>query len=124
MPGSTAGGLPYPLGTEPVRDGDNAIKALADALQVRGGAQRVQRGSVLVTLDPNGQVAHVFPVPFTGTPVVTFSSDGAKGVVILFNLVSRDTAGMVVTAVQVSTVSGTTIRTGPTWMHYIAVGPA
>jgi len=32
MPGTTPGGLPYPLGTEPVRDGDNAIKNLAEAI--------------------------------------------------------------------------------------------
>jgi hypothetical protein len=32
---TTAGGLPYPVGTDKVRDGDNAIKALAEALDAR-----------------------------------------------------------------------------------------
>lgn len=33
--GSTSGGLPYPEGTAKVRDGDNDIKALADAMQAK-----------------------------------------------------------------------------------------
>lgn len=32
MPGSTTNGLPYPLGTDRLMDGDDAIKALAQAL--------------------------------------------------------------------------------------------
>lgn len=32
MPGTTPGGLPYPVGTDHPRDGDNAIQALATAL--------------------------------------------------------------------------------------------
>lgn len=35
MSGTTPGGLPYPTGTDLVRDGDNAIKALAEALDPR-----------------------------------------------------------------------------------------
>lgn len=33
--GSTSGGLPYPEGTAKVRDGDNDLKALADAIQAK-----------------------------------------------------------------------------------------
>lgn len=35
MPSSNSGGWPYPLPTEPVRDGANAIKSLADANSMR-----------------------------------------------------------------------------------------
>lgn len=44
MSGATAGGLPYPTGTDKVRDGDNAIQALADALQLRGHGLRILAG--------------------------------------------------------------------------------
>jgi hypothetical protein len=56
MPGATADGLPYPLGTEPVRDGDNAIKNLADALQARGHGLRTIAGRFDGTTDGNGYV--------------------------------------------------------------------
>jgi hypothetical protein len=65
----TAGGLPYPLGTEPVRDGDNAIKALADALQLRGYGLKAQYGRV----DPavtGGNYSLVYPVAFSSPPLL------------------------------------------------------
>lgn len=63
MPGQTANGLPYPLGTEPVRDGDNAIKALADALQVRGHGLEIQSG--IANLTPaGGNVSFFWPHQF------------------------------------------------------------
>ena len=40
MPSNTAHGYPYPLPTEPVRDGAVAIKNLADANQARVPIQR------------------------------------------------------------------------------------
>lgn len=58
--GSTAQGYPYPLGSEMVRDGDNAIKALADANQARvpirrgywfrGGLTTNQYGGIAITV--------------------------------------------------------------------------
>lgn len=62
MGGTTAGGLPYPSGTDPLRDGDDAIKALADALQARGAATKVIRGSATVTFDSAGRGS----IPITG----------------------------------------------------------
>jgi hypothetical protein len=37
MPGNTTYGYPYPVGTDRVADGDDAIKALADAVQAKLG---------------------------------------------------------------------------------------
>lgn len=57
MPAVNASGWPYPLPTEPVRDGAAAIKALADALPVRGymavtGSATVNCGTGLFTNVP------------------------------------------------------------------------
>jgi phosphoribosylaminoimidazole (AIR) synthetase len=64
MPSLTAGGLPYPLGTEPVRDGDNAIKALADALQVRTLGYQFVASQVIVTTNAAGGFGITFTRPF------------------------------------------------------------
>lgn len=63
MPGATAQGYPYPLATEPVRDGATAIKNLADAVQLRfpikrgywfrGGITTNQYGGIAVAVGFN-----------------------------------------------------------------------
>ena len=45
---TNANGWPYPVGTDKVIDGDNAIKALADALPGRGGVEVTATDSVTV----------------------------------------------------------------------------
>lgn len=47
---TTAGGLPYPVGTDRVVDGDNAIRALAEALDPRV----TDTGWIAVTAFQNG----------------------------------------------------------------------
>lgn len=66
---TTSTGYPYPVGTDRVMDGDDAIKALASKVpQVQGGVVSVAAPSNNST----GSAAVVFPVPFPpGTvPVV------------------------------------------------------
>lgn len=70
MPGLTAGGLPYPLGTEAVRDGDNAIKALADALEIRGSGLLIQHALGNVTTQPTGLARVDFAKAFKVPPTV------------------------------------------------------
>lgn len=83
MAGTTSRlGLPYPTGTDRVADGDNAIQALADALDfggVRVGAAAIPFGTQVNAVrkatmqtaafdaqtDPGGILAVTFPVPFT-----------------------------------------------------------
>jgi hypothetical protein len=90
MPGATAGGLPYPLGSEPVRDGDNAIKALADALQVRGGAARTEARYLPSVGVAGGTCSVAFATPFAGSAVV---SAFAGWPLTIASLVSTDSFG-------------------------------
>lgn len=66
--GTTASGLPWPDGTAPVRDGDNAIKALADAVDARSA--KSPAGVALTTwatsggYTTNSQGGVAIPVPF------------------------------------------------------------
>lgn len=81
----TPGGLPYPLGTDKVVDGDDAIKALATALDLRipiGGPPatalfpfnaalpaivnaRIQTAIGQATTNSAGVIGVTFPKPFT-----------------------------------------------------------
>lgn len=63
MPATTATGWPYPLGTDRVMDGDDAIKNLATMADTRLG-RGIAAGSVSVptpTVGVNGTVAVTFP---------------------------------------------------------------
>jgi len=65
--GTTPGGLPWPAGSDQLFNGDDAIKALADALDARGGGLLVQAGQTNVTY-VGGNCVITFPKPFkTGT---------------------------------------------------------
>jgi hypothetical protein len=66
---NTANGLPYPIGTDLVRDGDNAIQNLADALQRRGHGLRVV--STYVACDPVSSGYTWFRVPLGGTNFIS-----------------------------------------------------
>jgi hypothetical protein len=59
--GTTSTGLPYPDGTAPVRDGDNAIKALADELNKRTPWKSVQTSGGYST---NAYGGIVLTIPF------------------------------------------------------------
>jgi hypothetical protein len=62
--GTTSTGLPYPDGTAPVRDGDNAIKALADELNTRVPWKTYQTSGGYST---NAYGGIVLTVPFAST---------------------------------------------------------
>lgn len=65
-------GYPYPLGTDRVMDGDNAIQALADAVAAKLG-QQVATGQVQVALNnaASANAAVTFPAGvFTVVPRV------------------------------------------------------
>ena len=71
MGSTTAKGYPYPVGTDRVMDGDNAIQALAEAVDTHLG--RVASGFVNVNITTAGgsaSVAVTMPVGrFTATPI-------------------------------------------------------
>lgn len=65
---TTSGGLPYPTGTDKVVDGDNAIQALAEAVEARF-ARVTARGTVDAQSVPSGsshQPLIVIPNDTTG----------------------------------------------------------
>lgn len=74
---TTTWGLPYPVGTDKVVDGDNAIKALAEAVEVRYNHGIIQCAQAIVTTNVYGQ-AYIFPPnPITGNfPVVMAQNMG------------------------------------------------
>jgi hypothetical protein len=70
MPGITAAGIPYPLPSEPIADGANAIKAIADILP-----GKMLAGSLQITIATAGTNTSGTPVTypagyFTATPKV------------------------------------------------------
>lgn len=112
MPSNTASGYPYPLPTEPVKDGAVAIKNLADAVQLRfplkraywfkGGLTTNAYGGIAVNvgftvggaLANTGQNGYICDCP-NGAPANTlwvdvFGSTGAlvPNTFIIFNILA------------------------------------
>ena len=80
MPANTPKGYPYPLGTDRVMDGDDAIHNLATAVETKLGVATAGTVNVnVVTGGTPASVAVTFPVGlFSATPnVVTTCVSGA-----------------------------------------------
>ena len=124
---STPSGLPYPVGTDKVVDGDNAIKALAEAIEARGGGLRIESRVLLVTCDPTGQFGQTFLTPFITPPTIVVTAGSAgPGVVLVASIGPNnpDQWGFGCFIMSVYANGTITPRTGPTWISYIAVGKA
>jgi hypothetical protein len=70
---TTPKGYPYPVGTDRVADGDNAIRALAEAVESLLGVAATGSGAITTTgSNPsNGSLAVTFPVGrFTAAGIV------------------------------------------------------
>jgi hypothetical protein len=127
MSGQTAGGLPYPTGTDKVRDGDNAMKALADALQLRGHGMRLLVQQLVS--DPVNAGYTWFRMtlggtPWTAAPIVLVQCLPAGGGSYLYNFhaddirVTGEVGGYIRENGNVVTGTGATV-TGRVW----AFGP-
>ncbi len=69
MPANTAKGYPYPLGTDRLMDGDDAIHNLATAVDTKLGVAASGTAQLTTPASGNGTVAVTFPAGrFTGTP--------------------------------------------------------
>lgn len=82
MPANTARGYPYPLGTDRVMDGDDAIKNLATAVDTKTGVGCVVRPLINIPTGPTStSVAITFPAGlFTAAPsVVALPESSAPG---------------------------------------------
>lgn len=121
MPGTTAGGLPFPLSTEQVRDGATAIKNLADALQLRGMAQRLSGATGVFTANSAGQGSVPFPAAFSAAPgCVAVSGDSTQSVRI--EIINTSTTGFnfqVKNATTDAAIPNAVVR-----VNWIAVGTA
>ena len=109
MSSQTALGYPYPVGTDRVMDGDDAIKALAQAVNDKTGvsaAGTFPAGSLATGV---ASVAITFPVGrFTANPVVIptcVHPDSQAGVLAV------STTGATI-GVQQRTAAGATVTTG------------
>lgn len=123
---TTAGGLPYPLPSAPVRQGAADIKALADALELRGGGLSVQAGSAVVTLNAQGDGQFSFGVPFkagTKPSVLLQITDplGSFWVAPNYAAATNSTCPFRVTT-QVGAGNPATPGPGPWRVSWIAVG--
>jgi hypothetical protein len=112
-------GYPYPVGTDRVMDGDDAIKALADAVAAKLG-QQVATGQASVGLNAaaSANVAVTFPAGiFTVVPrVVCVLAQNTSQVYATSGAVTTSgfTASLIARA-------GTAITIGPYGIDWVAV---
>jgi hypothetical protein len=71
MGSQTAKGYPYPVGSDRVMDGDNAIQALAEAVDTRTGVSASGTATISISAAASGSVTVTFPAGrFTVPPSV------------------------------------------------------
>ena len=81
---TTPSGLPYPNPDDPVRDGSQRIRELAEAVDARGGGYLLISQSVVVTTNAQGDVTWTFPAAFATKPaVVVCNGDGTASTLIV-----------------------------------------
>jgi hypothetical protein len=123
MPANTTKGYPYPVGTDRLMDGDDAIKALAEAVNTKAGTLTAGILTVPVTVNgTNYQVAVTFPVGrFVNPPRVVCSTVGtspANTQCCLYQNIAPTATGCTITGVR--TAGGAT----PFDVQWIAVDAA
>ena len=120
MPAQTPNGYPYPLGTDAVSQGDDAIKALADTLDARMGNLAMAAGMLTgqVTSNVSVVVALTFPVGrFSAAPMVAGIGYNTSTSFVNFSSATKDGCSM-----TVKHYTGTTgTYTFP--FSWIAIGP-
>lgn len=67
-------GFPYPVGTDRVMDGDNAIEALARAVE-----GSIKAGTAALTTNATGDASITFPTPFPTSILVGIVIDAHDG---------------------------------------------
>jgi hypothetical protein len=100
---NTAKGYPYPVGTDRVMDGDDAIRNLATAVDTKAGLVASGTGVVVITAGNTPATAVItFPAGlFTQSPMVSLTLSGANAVTTqAMTLVTRDAASMTVSGVR------------------------
>jgi len=108
MPGTTASGYPYPLGTEPIAQGDDTIHSLADKIETN--LRATAAGTVTITTVANTYttVAVTFPAGrFTVAPtvIVSFTTNAFNSTMLGCAATSITTSGCNVGALRTSAAS-------------------
>lgn len=103
MPANTANGFPYPLGTDRVMDGDDAIHSLASAVDALASASAAGVAPITIPAGAqnSGNVAVTFPAGRFVTPPAVACSIGYGASV-----------GYVCSTMYPTTTTGCVIRTG------------
>ena len=128
---TTTDGLPYPVGTDPVTQGDDAIKALADAVQLRGFGKYAQYGRSNLAVS-GGNVRLDFPKRFAAVPVLfqcgAATTAGPWTPVITVNNTTGEgltatSATLYILALRGAQPVGSYSGTLPIWWLAIGAGP-
>ena len=110
MPANTSLGYPYPVGTDRVADGDDAIHALASAVESKVGVFRC--GTVVVATPDTaaGSTAVTFPAGlFTAVPAVGASCVASAPIQWAANGYAPTTTGMTVRAQKTTGAASVTV---------------
>jgi hypothetical protein len=120
--GNTAGGLPYPEPTAPVRDGAGNIKSLADKLEARGHGQRIEHRSVYATMNAAGGFGISWARPFAAAPEVAWIlGNAASGIVPVAGMLASGITASGASGVACNAMTGNALTDA--WINYIAIGP-
>lgn len=88
MGSQTAHGFPYPVGTDRVMDGDNAIQALAEKIDTLLAGMLVQGGAIPAASGTatswSGSVT--FPEPFAATPLAVVITGVSSSATVVWML--------------------------------------
>jgi hypothetical protein len=123
MPGSTPDlNYPYPLGDDPVRDGDDIIRALAERIEYLTNSVRIRSGTVVMTVTTNNTIvgaAIVYPAnSFLNAPAVVVAlNDTASPQNKAVSTTSGVAAGF---TIRLNQISGPT--PGDTRISWVAMG--
>lgn len=104
----TPGGFPYPVGTDRVMDGDDAIKALAEALDPRT-VKAIATGSITVATTgtpATGSVTVTFPVGRFSAAAPTQASLTSLNNLYLMARGTMNATSMVITCRRVDGATG------------------
>lgn len=118
MPANTAKGYPYPVGTDRVMDGDDAIKALAETVDTRLGVAATGIAATPATSSLNQAVSVLvtFPVGrFTAAPAVFVTAVGGGAALGPAQQANPSTTGV---TLYCSRVSG---GMGPITLGWLAI---
>ena len=119
MPATTAKGYPYPLGTDRLNDGDDAIKALAQFTETQAGQGAAGIVSVPVASGAAvGSAAVTFPVGrFSSAPVVQTTINAANTGWLPWGVYNLTTSGCTVqVAHRDGTASGSNTSFNVMWL--------